>query len=464
MRPSSYVANFDSATAMLRTLAECLHGRDAPMMGALPRSLEPVMRPLAATVNALPGSVRRGVYIWSGRNEAIPPEKLGQVRAEEVSRWMAGRYPRRRYPAAVIGSSNGALVHLCAALNIPWLPQTFLIPVRRSGVHPDEPEQELEWGRDPAKRLLAANPGLQLHHMFDPNQDRLMVQRMSYFRVKRLRLGGTFERFLEENLAKDATIFLAECGLKWPITRVGERHIFQFGALGGATPGEFLRGSERVEEFLERCGSHRRRWEPPEPDGESPEAEWGFEPTLREDVERFARERGYRVRRLVFEEPESLSPPVADLYRRWYREQGIPADRLLIESFILMEPYRALRTGSVPFWMVFNAESSAAAAERYLRSAEPYDYIHPALFSHGVESVGLAPIRRWRSILRRARRRGGFLGVDERRFPADFATFVRYHRDLREIPARTSVPGPLGLDRLEDFLRRAGDRYRVRLL
>ena len=91
------------------------------------------------------------------------------MRAEEVSRWVVSHYPRRRYPAAVIGSSNGALVHLCAALGIPWLPQTFLVPVRRSGVHPDEPAEELQWGREPARALLAANPDLQLHHMFDPN-------------------------------------------------------------------------------------------------------------------------------------------------------------------------------------------------------------------------------------------------------------------------------------------------------
>ena len=73
-------------------------------------------------------------------------------------------------------------------------------------------------------------------------------------------------------------------------------------------------------------------------------------------MERFARERGYRVRRIVFEEPEHPSPLVADLYRRWYEERGLPANRLLIESFILLEPYWALRTGSVPFWTKFNME------------------------------------------------------------------------------------------------------------
>ena len=219
MKPSQYIANFDSEAAMLRALGGYLHDHDFPMTGSMPPSIEPLMKPLVAAVNALPGRVREAVYTWSGRSEAIPPRKLDQVRAENVSGWVVSHYPQRRYPAAVIGSSNGALVHFCAALGIPWLPQTFLIPVRRSGVHPDEPERELEWGREPAKALLGANPELQLHHMFDPNQDRLMARRMAYFRVKRLRLGRTYERFLEENLAEDATLYIAECALKWPTTR-----------------------------------------------------------------------------------------------------------------------------------------------------------------------------------------------------------------------------------------------------
>ncbi len=199
------------------------------------------------------------------------------------------------------------------------------------------------------------------------------------------------------------------------------------------------------------------------PDGERPEAEWGFDPALREDVEWFARERDYSgVRRILFEEPGGLSPLVADLYRRWYEERGLPKNRLVVESFILMEPWWALRTGSVPFWMVFNMEPSAEALERYLEGTEPYDHIYLMLFSHGVDSIGLAPIGRWRSVLQRARKHGGFVGVDERRFPRDFAAFVRYHADLKKVPARYPMPGPLPLARLDEFIGRATNRYPVR--
>ncbi len=461
-KATRYVANFDSATAMLRATGRYLRGKDFPQLGMMPQSMMPLMQPVAGFVNVLPRTLRERIYTRNGWGEAIPPRKLGNVRAEEVSRWMVSQYPRRRYPAVVIGSSNGAAVHLCAALGVPWLPQTFLIPVRHPGIHPDEPREGMEWGEEHAPALLDANPDLQLHHMHDPNQDRLMLERMTYFRVKRLRLGETYERFLEDALPEGGTIFLLECRLRWPTVRVGERHIFQHGAPGGATPEEYLRGSERVEEYLKRYGSHRRRWDPPEPDGESPEAEWGFEPALGEDVERFAEARGYRVRRIVFEEPEELSPLVADLYRWWYEERGLLANRLLVESFVLMEPYWALRTGSVPFWSKFAMEPPFASLERYLDTTDAYDEIRMMLFSHGVDCVGLVPVESWRSILGRARKRGAFVGVDERKFPRDFATFVRYYTDVKKIPARYPLPGPLALGRFDAFLEQARGRYPVR--
>jgi hypothetical protein len=69
---------------------------------------------------------------------------------------------------------------------------------------------------------------------------------------------------------------------------------------------------------------------------ERPEAEWGFEPALRADVEAFAQQRGYH-------------------YRGWYARLGRRSNRLLVESFVVMGP----------FWLLFNMEPSAAAVEHY---------------------------------------------------------------------------------------------------
>ncbi|MBX3466379.1 MAG: hypothetical protein KF878_05705 [Planctomycetes bacterium] len=459
-RGKSAIANFDSMMGMLRALGRALHGKDFPALGVFPDPLARLVHPLVAAVNLVPREPRELIYIYGGLAEALRPDQVGQVDAEKVSRFVARQYPRRSYPAVMIGSANGAATHLCAALGIPWLPQTYFIPVQ-CPIHPDEPLEGYGWARQVAGPLLDNNPDLQLHHMFDPNQDRLMLAKMTYFRVKRRRLGAAYEEFLRERLPRGGTLFVNECTLRWPVRVAGERHLFQFGALGGLDPEEFFEGAPRVERYLERYRSHRRRWVAPDPDTTAPESEWGYEPSLDEDIERIARERGYRVRRIRYEHPERLSPLVADLYRAWYRARRIPADRLVIESFILLEPHLALATGACPFWTVFGVEPSAASARRYVERTGPWAEIYAMLFSHGTESAGTAPIERWREVLAQATRRGEFLGVDPEAFPRDYATFVRYHTALRALPARYPQPGPLALSELDRFIAERGHEYEV---
>lgn len=123
----------------------------------------------------------------------------------------------------MIGSSNGALLHLCTALGIPWLPQTFLIPVQRSGI----------------------------------------------FWVKLFRLDIPLSAFLAKTLNPGATIFSMECDLRYLAVEVRKRHVFQTDTLGGMSSKEYLRGSPRFTEFLQQQdsdpeqqdGCSRARWQ-----------------------------------------------------------------------------------------------------------------------------------------------------------------------------------------------------------
>jgi hypothetical protein len=58
MHVRSYLADFDSATAMLRALANFLHGRDFPLLGAMPPRREPLMLAVGTAVNALAAWLR----------------------------------------------------------------------------------------------------------------------------------------------------------------------------------------------------------------------------------------------------------------------------------------------------------------------------------------------------------------------------------------------------------------------
>ena len=157
-----------------------------------------------------------------------------------------------------------------------------------------------------------------------------------------------------------------------------------------------------------------------------------------------------------------MSPLVADLYAWSNGQRGIMERRLLAESFIVMEPYWTLRTGSIPFWMVFNMEPSARALESYLGRRDPFQEIGIMLFSHGVESAGLAPIERWLALARRAGSGGCLVGVDPKAYPRDFAVFVRYYFDLKQkFGARYPIPAPLPLRELDAFVARNEGRYEV---
>lgn len=445
-RPTA-LANFDSTTTLVRALAASLRGRDFPALGLAPRRLASI----APAGNRLPKRVRQRLYQIGSASEAMDPGDLGAVRIEDVRKWVVDRYPTRGYPAVLVGSTNGALVHLAALLGIPWLPQTFLLPVERD-LDPDDPTADLEWGRRAARPLLDANPDLTLHQMSDPNQDRLPIERLAYFRVKSLRLGPAYEEFLETVLSPDGTIVLVDCELEWPTTDAGERHAFQFGGVGDVGPDEYREGSERIAAFLERQGSDRSQWDPPEPDGDAPEAEWGFDDALGRDVIRFAERQKYAVRRLSFERPDDVSPFVAAFYRDRYAAAGIEPRRLVVDTFAQVDPWWTLRTGSVPFWLTFTTEDDARTLERYL-DATGYDEIYVSLFSHGVESAGLTPIERWRSLAERARERGTFLGVSPEHYPVDYGTYVRYNSEFPEtVGARLPIVSPPGFDRFEAFV------------
>jgi hypothetical protein len=446
--PGRQVAGFDSATAMLRVLARFLDGRDAPLLGILPGALEAPMSVLLGAANRLPRRITERAFAASGWAEAVAPGRTGEVRSDALAEWIVSHYPRRRYPTAFIGSADGAMIHLAAAVGAPWLPQTVLIPVRRRGGHPDDPAASLRASRRAGQDLADAAPDLVLHHMHDPNQDRLMIAGMSYFRVKFRRLPAAYREFLRECLAPDATLVVSDCGLRWPTTRAGERHLFQHGAFGGIGAAEFHEGGDRVAGFLARDGSPFRAWRAPPPDGESPEAEWGFDPALLDDLG------GFRTHRLAFPEPQSLSAAVADLYRDWYRRRGVPDTRLFASCFLLMEPWWTLRTGSVPYWLAFNTDPANRRLLEYLDGAAPYDEIRLTLFSNGVRALGQAPIPAWRDVLARARTLGSFTGVDARAYPRDFASFVRMHRDLAAARPLYPMPDPMDLGFALDFLAR----------
>ncbi|MEX3950910.1 hypothetical protein AB4Y40_24520 [Paraburkholderia sp. EG287B] len=455
-KPPPGIARFDSAAAMAQALASMLHGKrfSSP-------SQSPLLDRFMPAINALPKRQREWAYIVGGMSEGIDPRRAKSLDVERIAQWLTDLYPQVPRRCAFIGSSNGAMIHLAAALRAPWLPQTFLCPVRAPFSDPDDAQRGFDTSRRIAEALLAADARIAVHHMHDPNQDRLMLHGMRYFRLKFRRLPLAFREFLLGNLERGGTLYVVNCTRDWAVTRTSERSVFQFGATGGATEDEYLHGGERVRAFLAHYGSVRTRWDPPAPDARAPEAEWGFDAALRDDLVELAGPMQWRIVEIRFEEPEALSFATAAVYRRWYQESVIETRRLLVDSFMLMDPLTTLEIHAIPFWLLFGVEPSANALQRFLDSTPAFEDIDMTLFSHGTQSIGLAPIPRWRALLAHAAREGRFAGVDSERYPRDFATFERYGRALAQLKPRLGRPSPLEPAHFEALLAEYGAPFGV---
>jgi hypothetical protein len=415
------VAAFDSALGSVKILGAALHGRDLPRLGQ--------SRAAAAGVRAtslLPPPLRRLAYARAGAGEAVPAAELGDVDLRAVSCHIAAHYPDRRFPGVLIGAANGGMTHLAAAAQIPFLPQTVLVPVRWSGNQAERPDRAMAWGEAAARPLLAANPDIDLHHMHDGNQDELMVGEMAYFRCKWTGLPEGYRAFLDRQLQPGAPIVLVRGGMRWPVTRVDDRHVFQNGAYGGLDPDEYARGPHA-----------------PVADDEAPEAEWGTTVSFEHAVRDWASAHGHPVLEVDSADPQELALRAATVYLDWRRDHGVERPRLVVDQFIQSQPWHVLRTGAVALWTVFPVVRCADRAEEWIRDAGPFARVDVALFNHGVASRGIADVSRWRALTRAGDRDGVLLGQSARRFPADFAALARAtpsYRRLPDGPSWSSLP------------------------
>lgn len=461
-RAARTLTDFDSSVNMVRALGRFLHGKDHRGM-----SVGPGSRRLADAMSALPEPLRRRLFRHMGVIQGIPPRQVDRISTDDIADWVTQQYPPGPYQSVIVGAPSGAAVHLAAALRAPFLPQTKLVSVRDPESDPDDPVAAMRAVAPMAARVAENNPDVAVYHMHDPAQDRPMLERMAYLRLKRLRLGAIYERFITDRLAPGGTIIVLECHSDWRSTAVAGRTYFQFGCAGGVPEEEYFDSGERIAAYLAQEGSRYRSWQPPEPDARRPEAEWGFDPAIRPDLERVADEHGFRLRRLLTGEPQQLSAFVANLHRWWYRRRGMRADRLLAESYVQWDPLWMLRLGAVPFWLQFPMRPSYQTLRDYLAGLtsydEPYEEILVNLFSHGLHSPGLVPLEQWRELAESmARSRGDIIGVHEHAFPADPGSSMRYQPAYAALPQRHPLPPPLPVDNIDRFLAKAGDEYSVR--
>ena len=116
--------------------------------------------------------------------------------------------------------------------------------------------------------------------------------------------------------------------------------------------------------------------------------------------------------------------------RNWYRSRGESADRLVIPSFILGDPWQTICVAAVPFWVYFSVQPALQSLDAYLTEAEPYAEANVFLFEHGAESPGIATPEQFAAVLRRHGIAANFQGSTENVFRTTSAPWAATARFL----------------------------------
>jgi hypothetical protein len=439
-----------------------------------PQSSTPAQKRLARFSRHLPRWMVQRKIANVVRQRALAPDLARYVKTQGLARQVIAHYQqiegRVGYPVIIIGPPNGALAYLAALLDAAFLPSHFLLSFA-DRTQPDAIETYQQHGAHLIKTILQTNHDLQAVNHYDPIHDRFLVSEVNHVRLKLLKLPEAYQQFIKNHLAKGSTLLFAENSYSWSQYKIGERHNFQVGGLGGFLPQEYLRGTEALDAWLDEQGSaHRGGWLLTDYELENaPESEWGSLPQFQEQVKRFAHDHDYQFRAIRGAHPEDYSSLTYTAYLWESRLHDRTPNGLLVECFTQINPTAALRADLLPLWMPFNTVDSLESFRRmlpYLPKALP---VGLSLLPNFTQTPDMPSASQWADV---AQRIGPlhWLGVQPEHYPMDAAAFINYVPDLKqwvqENPGRKPRPQltPEAFLGMIDDLNRHGSRLFAYLL
>lgn len=340
-------------------------------------------------------SLLRDAYV-----EATPVDELFRLDAAAVAAWIAGRYPARSYAGVLLGSPHGAAAHLAAALDVPWLPSGFTVSLPWPGGRVGDWAGALDWGAFVAERFLAGNPDVTVRQVHDPLQRGGLCGSTLTLQVRWRRLPAAYREFLATRMAPGGVALTLRDLRTWPVHEVAPGHSFQIGSpVSGLPAGDYTVDDLRFRRLL--AGLGESRWATPPDAVPARHAELAVEPGFDEDL----RCCGTPSHGVLYSSPSVLSAFTADLHRQWLRDEGPSADRCVVETGPLLDPWHVLTAGLVPYWCESAALRGVDAAEWWLAGSEAFDAVTVLPQPPGVQSEAYATLPRWRALAAFARTR-----------------------------------------------------------
>lgn len=433
----------------------CMRGVAAALRGCFldPYPLRAWERILLSVAALLGQRAARAAVAQGARFLGVHPAWADRITAEQLARWATSLYEGidGSFDALIVGAPNGGVAHLAAATRAPFLSQHFLVSFR-DPTDADDIQSYFDRGTALARRVLSREPSVAVVNHYDPLHDRFLVRWVNHIRIKLLDLPQAYKDFIRRRLRPGGTLVFTDCRYSWLQYRVGPRHTFQVGGLGGVSDREFTAGRPDIESLRGAPGGWSLPGMPVETQAES---EWGAVPPLGEVVEAFARANGYGFLALRGDHPEWYSRLALKAYRRLSDREGREPAGTLVEVFTQSNPIAPLVARLVPVWLPFNCTDSLGLL-RQVRAALPAD--RPLLFTplsnfvHTPDTVGWGE---YEDALEGLDVR--VLGVRHRLFPSDPAGLWRPAQELARWCQRHRDPVGvrLGVGDLEAF---AADR------
>ncbi len=384
-------------------------------------------------LGALPQGAARFMISRFQSISGLPPSILDDFSLDALLQNRLADYTplAGKFPAITVGAAlGGATAYLSLAAGGPFLPQAFVVTMKKGAFHGDVQEY-LHQSLDAALRIADENPCLLIIQHYDPVHDGWLTRFINHLRFKLLDLPEAYKEFIRARLEPGGAIVYLQGGATWLRYRLGPRSIFQVGGWGGISPEEYLEGSERLRKYADRTGLKSTDWKlNGYPLERGPESEWGSEPGLGEALEAFAREEEYRFVRIHLPEPHDFSRLAFSAAQQLIEKQGQQPAGVLVEMFSQFDATAARKGALLPLWLVFNTQDSL----EFLRRMKPHFPAGKPIFFSPLSTFSLTPDLVPYQFWNEALGGKGWINIGARasHYPADALALVRWTRKLRQ--------------------------------
>ena len=332
--------------------------------------LAPWQRPLLKMLGYLPQGAARYVMSRFNALSGIDPHQVNNLMVSQLIQTRLEDYHgvRGPFPAIITGAAmGGASAHLSLALGGPFLPQAFVLTLKK-GSYRGSTEEYLMRSKDLAIKVSESNPGIITIQHFDPVHDEWVVRYANHLRLKLIDLPSEYKEFIHRNLEPGGAVCILDSRASWLRYQLDERSYLQVGGWGDISPEEFLSGSERIGRFCRDVGYTKYSWAlDGYPLETGPESEWGCEPGLSAALEDFCHQEGFRFVRISLPDPFDYSRLAFRTVMQQLSKSGLEPAGVLVESFGQFDATAILRSGLLPVWLIFNTLDNL----RYLQSIRP---------------------------------------------------------------------------------------------